>query len=61
MTADQIIRLGIEMRTAQKAYFRDRTRTELLRSKELERRFDQEARNHFEGCESLFEAGAREA
>jgi hypothetical protein len=59
MTADQIIRLGIEMRAAQKAYFRDRSRAELLRSKELERRFDQEARAHFEVDDPLFAGGGK--
>ena len=60
MTPMEIIRLGIEMRAAQKAYFRDRTQAALLRSKELERRFDREARRCVDGSDTLFGLEVRE-
>lgn len=61
MTPMEIIRLGIEMRAAQKVYFRDRTQAALLRSKELERRFDREARRCVDGSGTLFGTEVREA
>ena len=60
MTPMEIIRLGIEMRAAQKAYFRDRTQAALLRSKEFERRFDREARSCIDGSGTLFGTELRE-
>ena len=38
-----IIKLGIQMREAQKTYFKNRDRTDLVRSKDLEKRFDMAA------------------
>lgn len=40
MTLEEFFRLGCEMRTAQKEYFRIRTSSSLKRAKALERRFD---------------------
>jgi len=39
-----VIRLGIEMRDAQKQYFKTRDKGALLKSKDLERRFDAAAK-----------------
>ena len=41
----KIIKLGQEMRNAQKAYFRTRTTTDLKKSKHLEKRFDEAVQN----------------
>ncbi len=40
MTADEIVKLAKEVRDAQKSYFLTRSRTELDRSKKLERTLD---------------------
>lgn len=40
---EEALRLGVKMRTAQKAYFRNRTTERLDESKRLEREFDVEA------------------
>lgn len=40
MTLEEFFKLGCEMRTAQKEYFRIRTSSSLKRAKALERRFD---------------------
>lgn len=42
-TAREVVELGVQMRTAQKAYFRDRDRTALNRAKEAETAFDMAA------------------
>jgi hypothetical protein len=49
MTAADIIKLGVEMRAAQNAYFSTRTKEALLKSKDLESRFDRAAREFLEG------------
>jgi hypothetical protein len=49
MTAADIIKLGVEMRAAQNSYFKTRTKDALLKSKELESRFDRVAREYLEG------------
>lgn len=41
MEAKELAQLGVEMRSAQREYFRTRTSGALERSKVLERRFDQ--------------------
>lgn len=38
--AEQALAIGLKMRNAQKKYFKDRARSDLVASKELERRFD---------------------
>lgn len=42
-TAREVVELGVQMRTAQKAYFRDRDRTALVRAKDAETAFDMAA------------------
>lgn len=45
MDAIEIIKLGRDMRNAQKAYFRTRTSTDLKNSKHLEKCFDDAVQN----------------
>jgi hypothetical protein len=54
-----IIKLAVEMRTAQKSYFRERSQSVLVRSKELERQFDQAARDFLQGGASLLDQEKR--
>ena len=42
MTDAELIALAVKMREAQKAYFKGRTREQLIASKELEAVFDKE-------------------
>lgn len=42
-TAINIIRLAVEVRSAQRRYFRERTKEALAESKALEAKFDREA------------------
>lgn len=44
MTAKEFFKLVIEMRNAQKSYFRTRDKGDLQRSKELEKQVDDEIR-----------------
>lgn len=55
MTAEEIVRLGLEMRDAQRAYFKTRTPDALNRSEAIERRFDIEARAFIDGTGPLFD------
>ena len=45
MEKREFVKLVSEMRNAQKAYFRDRSSTNLTQAKTLERRVDEEIRN----------------
>ena len=42
-TAREVVELGVQMRTAQKAYFRDRDKTALMAAKNAETAFDMAA------------------
>lgn len=42
-TAREVVELGVQMRTAQKAYFRDRDKTALMAAKQAETAFDMAA------------------
>lgn len=42
-TAINLVRLAVEVRAAQRRYFRERTKEALVESKALEARFDREA------------------
>lgn len=42
-TAREVVELGVQMRTAQKAYFRDRDRTALMAARNAETAFDMAA------------------
>ncbi len=51
MSPDELIRLAVEMREAQREYFRTRDRDALKYSKALEQRFDREAKAYLHGPE----------
>lgn len=51
MKPDELIRLAVEMREAQREYFRTRDRDALQHSKALEQRFDREAKAYLAGPE----------
>lgn len=58
MTADEFVALTVEMRAAQKRYFRTRSAADLAESKTLERRVDQAAAAWGETPEpTLFDLG----
>lgn len=60
MTDRALVEMALEMRKAQAAYFRDKSRTSLDRAKGLERDFDFAARKHLSGQptqSNLFDGG----
>ena len=53
----ETLELGIQMRTAQKIYFKTRTREALLASKELEKAFDEKISDALASAVALAKAG----
>lgn len=51
--AIKIIKIAVEMRNAQKAYFRTRTTTDLKKSKHLEKCFDDAVQNFLNPSKQL--------
>lgn len=55
MTPDEILRLTRDTRAAQRAYFKTRSKNDLIRSRSLESQLDKELNDYFNPQTKLFD------